>query len=348
MNFHSRWVAIPGWMITLHNPCQRSTLPNQMLSPLRLSHNIQRRWMNPDSAVKDTYAEMGSPNQTPTSSAWNIEEILYSQFGFSPLDPEAPSGDGDLPWITVSKAIGLTKLFIPQASCLAIQAFVTKMINNATDARAIWTIVNLDISTNAASPLRNLCCNSFVVTSMTFRKTTFYLLSADNSQTPQPCWRLAINDPTAMLQCFRVDLGSSLWNAVCFLLTHGISFNMFACCADLSRRLPGTNTERVYAPHSLGWCPANHKPGLREYIIYEELRDRLLSRPYRHVALLHGGIVWCLTLHTLKLPAGAPSVQIHVRYKDNMMTMWCLRHPSGRPADSTMYMMLTGQPDNIK
>ena len=35
-------------------------------------------WTNPDSAIKDTYAEMGSPNQTPTSSAWNIEEILYS------------------------------------------------------------------------------------------------------------------------------------------------------------------------------------------------------------------------------------------------------------------------------
>ena len=44
----------------------------------------------------------------------------------------------------------------------------------------------------------------------------------------------------------------------------------------------------------------------------------------------------------------APSVQIHVRYEDNMMTMWCLRCLSGRPADSTMYTMLTGQPDNIK
>ena len=46
--------------------------------------------------------------------------------------------------------------------------------------------------------------------------------------------------------------------------------------------------------------------------------------------------------------ARAPSVQIHVRYEDNMMTMWCLRRPSGRPADSTMYTMLTGQPDSIK
>ena len=43
-----------------------------------------------------------------------------------------------------------------------------------------------------------------------------------------------------------------------------------------------------------------------------------------------------------------PSVQIHVRYEDNMMTMCCLGRPSGHPADGTMYTMLTGQPDNIK
>ena len=132
------------------------------------------------------------------------------------------------------------------------------MINNTTDARAIWTIVNLNISTNAASPLWNSCHNSFVVTLTTSHETTCYLLSADNSQTPQPCWWLAINDPTAMLQCFRVDLGSGLWNAACSLLAHGISFNTFACHADLSCGLLGTNTKRVCAPHSLRWHPANH------------------------------------------------------------------------------------------
>ena len=70
---------------------------------------------------------------------------------------------------------------------------------------------------------------------------------------------------------------------------------------DLSRGLLGTNTKRVDARHSLGWHPADHKPGLMEYIIYEELRDKLLSRPYRRAALLHGGIVWRLALHTFTL-----------------------------------------------
>ena len=48
------------------------------------------------------------------------------------------------------------------------------------------------------------------------------------------------------------------------------------------------------------------------------------------------------------LRSAHPSVQIHVRYEDNMMTMCCLGRPSGHPADGTMYTMLTGQPDNIK
>ena len=180
--------------------------------------------------------------------------------------------------------------------------FVTKIINNATDDRAIQTIVNHNIATNAASPLWNLCRNSFVVTPMTFHDTTCYLLSADDSQTPQPFWWLTINDPTAMLQCFRVDWGSSLQNAAPFLLTHGISFNTFTCHADLSCRLLGTNTDRVYVPHSLRWHHTDYKPGL---IIYEELWDRLLSCPYHHAALLHSGIVWHLMLHTLELPANA-------------------------------------------
>ena len=70
---------------------------------------------------------------------------------------------------------------------------------------------------------------------------------------------------------------------------------------DLSHGLLGTNTERVYARHSLRWHPADHKPGPMEYIIYEELWDRLLSHPYHCTALLHSGIVWHLALHTFTL-----------------------------------------------
>ena len=41
------------------------------------------------------------------------------------------------------------------------------------------------------------------------------------------------------------------------------------------------------------------------------------------------------------------SVQIYVRYIDNMMTLYHLRHPNRCPADDTLYTMNTGQLDNI-
>ena len=58
-------------------------------------------------------------------------------------------------------------------------------------------------------------------------------------------------------------------------------------------------------PHSLGWHPTGHRPGPREYTVYEELWDRVLNCPYRHAALLQGSIVWRLALHALEFPTDA-------------------------------------------
>ena len=61
----------------------------------------------------------------------------------------------------------------------------------------------------------------------------------------------------------------------------------------------------MYTPHSLGWHPPRHKPGPREYTVYRELQDRVLSCPYHCVALLQGGIVWHLALDALEFPTDA-------------------------------------------
>ena len=58
-------------------------------------------------------------------------------------------------------------------------------------------------------------------------------------------------------------------------------------------------------PHSLGWCSTGHRPGPREYTVYEELQDRVLNHPYHHAALLQGSIAWHLALHALKFPTNA-------------------------------------------
>ena len=218
------------------------------------------------------------------------------------MNAKAPSADGDLDWKTVGKVLGLMKNSTPCSYRPTIQAFVTNMINRSGDADAVCTIVNLDISTNAAFPLQKLSHNLFVVNANTFCREVYYFITVKNSQTLQLCWQLTTNYAPAVLQCFREDLGGSVRNAACFLLSNGIPFNTFSCHVDLSPRAKNT---RTYTPHSLGWHPTGHRPGPREYTVYEELQDRVLNHPYRHAALLQGGIVWRLALHALEFPTDA-------------------------------------------
>ena len=200
-------------------------------------------WTDPDLIVNNTSTNVDDCHafdQTIVPMTWayqhDAEENLYIQHGFSPLNAKAPSADGDLDWKTVGKVLGLVKNSTPHSYRPAIQAFVTNMINCSGDADAVRTIVDLDISTNAAFPLQKLSHNLFVVDANTFRGEVYYFITVKNCQTLQPCWQLATNYAPAMLQCFREDLGGSVQNAACFLLSNGIPFNTFSRHVDLSPR----------------------------------------------------------------------------------------------------------------
>jgi hypothetical protein len=65
-------------------------------------------------------------------------------------------------------------------------------------------------------------------------------------------------------------------------------------------------------------------------------------------ALRHNHAIVCMDAITSIFHAQGHSVQIHIRYIDNTMTLYHLRHLSGCPADYTLYPMETGQPDNIE
>ena len=124
----------------------------------------------------------------------------------------------------------------------AIQTFVTNMVKHSADVDTIQTIVDLDISTNAAFPLKNSSHNSFEVNITTFHKGVYYFITINNPQTSQPRWELATNYAPAVLQCFREDLGGNIQNAACFLLLNGIPFHSFAHHMDLSRGVQDTTT----------------------------------------------------------------------------------------------------------
>ena len=116
------------------------------------------------------------------------------------------------------------------------------MVKHSADADTVQTIVDLDISTNAAFPLKNSSHNLFEVNVTTFHKEVYYFITIKNPQTSQPHWELTTSYAPAVLQCFREDVGGNIQNATCFLLSNGIPFHTFACHMDLSHGVQNTTT----------------------------------------------------------------------------------------------------------
>ena len=106
----------------------------------------------------------------------------------------------------------------------------------------------------------------------------------------------------AILQSFRPSLDGSLCNAACWFLHNGISFNTFSPSPQTSdpNALHGKVT---YSIHKLTQCLLWHMPDTMDYSWYEEICDWLLSCPYKWAALLKGGIVQQITIHSLQFPA---------------------------------------------
>ena len=130
---------------------------------------------------------------------------------------------------------------------------------------------------------------------------SFMLSPSSSPQTANPSWIIVLEDPVDVLQSFRTSMDSSSCNAACSFLHNGIPFNTFSPSPQTSdpNALHGKVT---YAVHKLTHRPLQHKPDTLDYSRYEEIRDRVLSRPYKRAALLEGGIVWRIAIHSLQFP----------------------------------------------
>ena len=76
------------------------------------------------------------------------------------------------------------------------------------------------------------------------------------------------------------------------MLSPSPSPQMIDSC-DLHRKV-------AYAVHKLMHYPLQHKPDTLDYSQYEKICDQVLSRLYKWAALLEGGIVWQITIHSLQ------------------------------------------------
>ena len=80
-------------------------------------------------------------DNTITTPEWShnqgLDDHLYNWFSFSPLNHQSLCSYDALDWNKVSKTLGDTASTVEHRNCSCIRAFLTHMILNHTDARAL-------------------------------------------------------------------------------------------------------------------------------------------------------------------------------------------------------------------
>ncbi|KAG1721295.1 hypothetical protein EDB19DRAFT_1646587 [Suillus lakei] len=90
------------------------------------------------------------------------------------------------------------------------------------------------------------------------------------------------------------DIPPDLWDSglpcPCQSRTHTFEFHMYN----------NPSSSSTSSGHSRQiWCPGNWQLVFADYIVYEQHHHEFMNQPHTRVALLHGGLIWRLALHSL-------------------------------------------------
>ncbi|KAG1875736.1 hypothetical protein F4604DRAFT_1680624 [Suillus subluteus] len=116
-------------------------------------------------------------------------------------------------------------------------------------------------------------------------------------------WKLAVSDATTAVMCLRHDWGSDITNIARNLLEKGIAIKTL-----LPMSIPPHTRRPLTELHtySLGHVPPPNdhmlprfRPVYADYIVYEQHRHEFMNQPRARAAVLHGGLIWRLALHSL-------------------------------------------------
>src|SRR5882724_10408966 len=167
----------------------------------------------------------------------------------------------------------------------AIANFIMALLMGRSPLPKSWDLKNPDLSL-----LQEWHCQYFVDVK-TFIRETFYIIRPHFAD-PNEWWLFTTQSATAVLQCLRRELLSSL-DIAWYCLSKGIPFSTQIQGAPGS--IPFCSCHAHSASHrsptiGLRQCPPGYKP---------DARDVLLRHPHGHAALMHGGIVCHLALESV-------------------------------------------------
>jgi hypothetical protein len=108
-------------------------------------------------------------------------------------------------------------------------------------------------------------------------------------------WKLVVADAATAVMCLRRDWGSDITKIALNLLQKGIAFKTLQAMAVApDARRPRTEL-RSYSPT---YTLPPFKAVYADYVVYEQHRHEFMNQPRARAALLHGGLVWRLALHS--------------------------------------------------
>ncbi|KAG1901221.1 uncharacterized protein F5891DRAFT_1187916 [Suillus fuscotomentosus] len=132
-------------------------------------------------------------------------------------------------------------------------------------------------------------------------KQRFYIIELLSSNLVP--WKLAVPDAITVVMCLRHDWGSDITKIVCNLLEKGIAIKMLQ---PISVPPHAWHPLMELHTYSLGhvFSPKDRRlphfrPVYADYIVYKQHRHKFMNQPCARVALLHGGLIWRLALHSL-------------------------------------------------
>ncbi|KAF7983368.1 hypothetical protein HWV62_22357 [Athelia sp. TMB] len=180
-----------------------------------------------------------------------------------------------------------------------LQDCVINFVNYALTSRVPSALWDFDLSSD--SPI-NPNGEHVRVVRLQNRQSVKYEIVPTSSIIPpggEAPWRLLVDDPLTALECVRRSTSQlSKQDYVSFFLDTGRPFSTQAFVhPPPPPRLPPAKTR--YSQGGLGTRPAQYNATNLDYLAYEAKRDVFLLCDRARAAVMKGGIVWRLTVHSV-------------------------------------------------
>lgn len=116
----------------------------------------------------------------------------------------------------------------------------------------------------------------------------YYIIEPRQRTNLSPNWMLVLDDPVTVVQLFRTQHESTIYDIVRYLFWHGMIFSTCIPQSDLPPVLP------LRSPPTLTKYPKDHVIEASEYHCYHDRLCKFFTEPHSRAAFGMGGIIWRL------------------------------------------------------